>query len=115
MEKFAIDTDTIGLEVCLDCIIEKSEIARKYKPHEYYDTHGNEPDWEQMFISEIRKAKKVLFRGRCFYVYYFKRRIVSIFFASNVYVFDSYCCDCPIFERIYNNWEHHKEKPILKE
>jgi len=102
MEKFSKYPNDLDLEILLDCIIYKSAYAVKAKPVDYYTYNGIPNDWEKQFMGDVRKAVKTDYKGRVFYVFYFKdtKAVAHIFYQDNVYYFDPYFSDCPILQAL---------------
>ena len=104
MQKYAINLDVLKDNILLDCIIEKSAVATKSKPEEYYTYNGTPKDWVKEFISQIRQADKVIYRGRLFYVLRHKSTVLCVFHQEFVYSFDNHYADCPIFGEILKGY-----------
>ena len=116
MEKIAINLSNVKNSVLFDCILMKSEVARKYKYKKFYTNNQEEPEnWYEEFIKDIRSAVKHSYKGEDFYIFhgYVDEKfdnpdydsICYIFFRDRVYSFDNYYTDCPIFGSILKSYE----------
>lgn len=100
MNKFSIDIKSLSDEVFYECIIQKSEFAIENEINDFYTYKGKPKDYFKTIIADIRRANKVFYKNRLFYVVRYKESISWIFHQHNVYYFDSYFQDCPLFSKI---------------
>ena len=101
MEKFSINNRNLSDNIFFESIIQKSAFAIKHSIKDYY-THNDEPkDYLKQVIKDIRRAQKVVYEQRAFYVVRGENKCVGwIFFDDHVYSFDEYYQDCPIFANL---------------
>lgn len=104
LNKFSININSLSDKVFYECIIQKSKFSIKNEINDFYTFQGRPKDYFKTIIADIRGADKVFYKNRLFYVVRYKESILWIFHQHNVYYFDPYFQDCPIFNEIINNY-----------
>jgi len=106
MKRFSINLYCLKVEILLECIIRKSQVAQKEVDFKDFYTYKGKPnDWQKSLISDIRKAEKIRYKNRDFLVVKqipYSNKIAYVFYQDCLYHFDEYYTDCPIFEQILN-------------